>query len=141
MKSVKEICLLMLILALSGCAGGLNSIQKKEYVAFEYDGVLVKEKNPVTGAVLGILPGIGSFYVGEVGYGILNLLAWPVSILWDPISGYNGSMSINYDITKKVLRDKKNKEISMLDDQLAGKKIDTSTYFLEKRKIENKYNY
>lgn len=32
------------IVMITGCASGLNSIQEREYSAFERDGVLVKEK-------------------------------------------------------------------------------------------------
>jgi len=91
--------------------------------------------------LLGILPGGGSFYVGEPGLGIANLLFWPLSILWDPISGYEGSKVINYDITKAHLRKKKEAEISLLDDKLTADEIDNKAYVLEKRKIEKRYNY
>jgi len=141
MKFVKEITLVLSLITLSGCAGGLNSTQKREYAAFEQDGVLIEDKNPTVGAVLGILPGFGSFYVGEPGYGIVNLLFWPLSVLWDPVSGYDGSLSINYDATKYHLKKEKEKELSILDDQFASEEIDKEVYFSEKRKIESKYDY
>ncbi|MEB3735962.1 hypothetical protein ULF88_22075 [Halopseudomonas pachastrellae] len=62
---------------MTGCATGLSSIQEREYNAMQAQGVLVEEKNPTTGAVLGILPGFGSFYAREPGYGFVNLLFWP----------------------------------------------------------------
>lgn len=83
------------IVMITGCASGLNSIQEREYSAFERDGVLVKEKNPSTGVALGLLPGGGSFYAREPALGVVNLLLWPLSILWDPISGSDGAKSIN----------------------------------------------
>lgn len=141
MNILKKCMALLVVLSITGCAGGLNSMQKREYVAFENEGVLVEEKNPTVGTLLGILPGFGSFYVGEIGYGVANLLLWPASILWDPISGHNGSMSINYDLTRHQIKKQKQAELSSLDDQLGLGKIDNSTYIIEKRKIENKYNY
>ena len=81
--------------------------------AMERDGVLIEEKNPNTGIVLGLLPGGGSFYAREPAFGVVNLLMWPASILWDPISGSDGAKSINYELTKHHLHSEKNKEISV----------------------------
>lgn len=125
----------------TGCASGLNSVEKREYRTFEHNNVLVEEKNPATGAVLGILPGGGSFYAREPGLGVLNLLFWPLSILWDPISGYEGSKEINYSLTKQKLKKDQNAEISRLDDKLASGEIDNNEYILAKRKVEKKYTF
>ena len=129
------------VVIITGCASGLNSLQEREYSAFERDGVLIEEKNPTTGVVLGLLPGGGSFYAREPGLGVVNLLLWPLSILWDPISGSDGSKSINYDLTKYQLKKDKNKEMSELDDKLSLKEINSQQYVLKKRKIDEKYDY
>ncbi|WP_025562661.1 hypothetical protein [Psychromonas sp. SP041] len=141
MNFIKGMTLILAIVVLSGCVRGLNSIEKKEYAAFERDGVLIEEKNPTTGAVLGILPGFGSFYVGQPSYGLVNLLLWPISILWDPISGYDGAMSINYDVTKYQLYKNKQAEFSVLAEKLATQQINYNQYLAEKISIEQKYNY
>lgn len=83
----------------TGCVSGLNSIQEREYAQFELEDTLVEEKSVGTAVALGFLPGGGSFYTRNYGTGVLNLLAWPLSILWDPISGSNGAKTLNYDIT------------------------------------------
>ncbi|WP_160288114.1 gas vesicle protein GvpG [Pseudomonas knackmussii] len=124
----------------SGCATGLNSQQKTEYARYEAKGQLVEEKSPGTGAALGLLPGGGSFYGREYGYGVLNLLLWPLSILWDPVSGYDAAKSINYQATKASLDAKEEKELTALDDQLKAGQIDVSSYTLEKRKLDKKYH-
>jgi hypothetical protein len=129
------------VVMITGCASGLNSLQEREYSAFERNGVLIEEKDPTTGVLLGLLPGGGSFYVREPGIGVGNLILWPLSILWDPISGNDGAKVINYDVTKHHLKKEKNKEISNLDDKLTLNQIDQQEYILNKRKIEEKYNY
>ena len=141
MNFIKGIVFVLSVLVLSGCARGLNSIEKKEYEAFERDGVLIEEKDPTVGAVLGILPGFGSFYVGEPGYGLVNLLFWPISVLWDPISGYDGAMSVNYNVTKYQLYKNEQSELSLLTEKLATQQIDYNEYITEKTNIEQKYNY
>lgn len=115
-------------------------MEKRQYMAYEQQGVLVEDKNPTTGALLGLLPGGGSFYAREPALGILNLLTWPLSILWDPISGYGGSKSINYAATTFVRKESKDKALDDLSDQLAADRIDTDQYLIEKQKIQHRYN-
>lgn len=126
---------------MSGCATGLNSMQEREYRAMESADVLVVEKKPEVGAAMGLLPGGGSFYARSPGMGVVNLLFWPLSILWDPVSGYQGSMAINYDMTKHKLKREMQTEISNLDNQLTLGELDTREYVIKKRAIENKFDY
>ena len=116
-------------------------MQKVEYQAYENSGVLIEEDDPTSAALLGLLPGGGSFYVGETGLGIVNLLFWPLSILWDPISGYQGAQMNNLSVTQYHIKNELEKEISALDDQLTLGDIDNKQYIVAKRKIEKKYAY
>lgn len=125
----------------SGCASGLNSYQKAELMHFEARGQAVQEKDPGLGAALGILPGGGSFYGREYGLGVVNLLFWPLSILWDPVSGYDAAQSINYQATKAHLHNQQEREMNELDERLQTGQIDTAQYTLEKRKVDKKYRY
>jgi hypothetical protein len=129
------------IAMLTGCASGLNSQQKIEYRNMQAEGLLVEEKNPGAGAALGILPGGGSFYVGEPGYGVLNLLLWPISIFWDPVSGYDGAQKINYDMTKQTLKRQKEKAMLELQAKQAAGEIDDKAYAMELRAIDQKYDF
>lgn len=124
---------------ISGCASGLNPEEKVEYHAFKTNGVLIEEKDPDTGFMLGFLPGGGSFYSREPVLGVVNLLLWPASIFWDPVSGRQGSESINYEFTKSVLRKKKDSELTKLEILLTSEQIDPKAYRLSKSKIEEKY--
>lgn len=119
---------------------GLNSQQKTELRQYEARGQAVQEKNPGTGAALGLLPGGGSFYGREYGLGVVNLLFWPLSILWDPVSGYDAAESINYHATKANVAKLQDKEVTALDDRLAAGELDLAAYTLEKRKVEKKYS-
>ena len=129
------------LVMLAGCASGLNSVEQRQYMAYEQKGLLVKEKNPTTGAWLGLLPGGGSFYAREPGWGILNLLLWPASILWDPVSGYNGSKSINYVISNAEIEKRKQMELNDLTAQLATEQVTQQQYLLQKSAIESKYSF
>jgi hypothetical protein len=125
----------------AGCATGLNSTQDREYSAMSRDGVLVEEKTPTAGAWLGLLPGGGSFYARSYGFGVANLLLWPISILWDPVSGYDGSKTINYDVTKHALRKKERDEEDALDGARASGEVNEKEYFLARQKLRSKFDY
>jgi hypothetical protein len=75
----------------------------------------VEEKSTGTAAGLGLLFGGGSFYTRNYGLGVVNLLFWPLSICWDPVSGTNGAENINYYATKEHVRQLKKKDIKVLD--------------------------
>lgn len=132
--------LLLSMTLISGCATPLNSSQKQELRGYQAKGLAVEEKNPGAAAALGILPGFGSFYVREYGAGVVNLLLWPASVLWDPVSGYEGAKSINYYATKHKVEQLEDKEMARLEDQLMLDSIDNKTYIAEKREIEDKYS-
>lgn len=124
---------------LAGCATPLSPTQKSELDVYRTKGLEVQEKNPTTGAALGILPGGGSFYTRNYGLGVVNLLFWPISILWDPISGHDGAESINYFATKEVLDKKHAGDIAALETKLAAKSITPEQYLIEKGRIDKKY--
>jgi len=138
---IKKLLIISILIVSTGCATGLNSIQEREYAAMKNSGELVEEKSPTACAWFGLLPGGGSFCARHVGLGIVNLLFWPLSIMWDPVSGYDGAQAINYDVTKYEVKKKMNKEIQALDEKLANGAIDSKQYELEKHKVEEKYDF
>lgn len=141
MRTLKVAVLFCATAISTGCASGLNSFQEQEYLAMEAANVIVKEKDPTTGALLGILPGGGSFYSRNPGLGIVNLLFWPASILWDPVSGHDGAKAINYNATKHKLKKDMQKDMVVVDDRHAIGELDAIAYLKEKRKVEDKYNF
>lgn len=82
----------------------------------------------------------GSFYGRCYGFGVVNLLFWPLSILWDPVSGYDAAESINYQVTKANVNRLKRREMDLLDEKLATDEIDMKRYTLERRKVDDKYS-
>ena len=83
---------------------------------------------------------VRSFYTGEIGLGIVNLAAWPYSILWDPISGADAAKKINFYATVAEMEAKRNKEFKQLDRQLEDGDMDKAVYLKKKREIEDKYS-
>ncbi len=130
----------LLVVMLAACATPLNSMQKAELRGYQAKGIEVQEKNPTTGAVLGLLPGFGSFYAREPGFGIANLLLWPLSILWDPVSGYEGSQSVNYYATKASLHKMMRKDIAKIEHDLSAGTLSKDNYLKMKSAIELKYS-
>ncbi len=140
MRNMRQtVYMLLAATALSGCATSLTSVQKQEYKTYVAKGLAVQEKSPGAGAFLGILPGGGSFYARSYGCGVVNLLTWPLSVLWDPVSGYEGSLAINYYATKVNVESKMSKDISELDDQLVTKLITNEAYLQQKHMVQARY--
>ncbi|MNE90553.1 hypothetical protein D3C80_1880790 [compost metagenome] len=71
----------------------------------------------------------------------MNLLFWPLSILWDPVSGHDAAESINYTATKAHVSRLQQKEIDSLDERLQTGQIDVAQYTLEKRKVDRKFRF
>ncbi|MFN7950126.1 MAG: hypothetical protein U0610_00220 [bacterium] len=62
----------------------------------------VRTKSTGTAFALGFLPGGGSFYVGNYGLGVLDLLLWPFSVLWDPAVSAAAASDAKRDVKVSV---------------------------------------
>jgi hypothetical protein len=95
---------LILTIVLGGCAA-LNKEERAQYNEWKESGELVVIKKPIAALYLGILPGVGSFYVGKPARGVLDILLWYPSVLWDgPISMAEASR-MNYEATQQKLNE------------------------------------
>lgn len=139
-KKTSVLFALFLMLVMSSCATGITSGQRREMAAYQAKGIYVQEKSPTVGAVMGILPGGGSFYAREYGYGVFNAIMWPASIAWDPVSGIQGAERINYYATKEQVNYLQKREKKDLNRMLAIGKIDTKLYLIKQQEIEDKYS-
>ena len=99
-----------------------------------------EEKNVGAGFAFGLLPGGGSFYTRHYVVGVVDLLLWPLSVLWDPINGVNGAEEINYYSTVSAVNRAKNKELADLQSEYANEKISEKKFNIRKMEIEAKYN-
>jgi hypothetical protein len=97
---MKKVFCLMMLASMVSCTS-LNSYQKSELKEWQAGDLEVQEKNPSTAAGLNVILGIGDFYNGNIGLGVVNLLTWPASILWAPIGGSTGAEEVNYYATKR----------------------------------------
>lgn len=131
---------LVLFAGLYGCATPLTSGQNQELRAYQGKGLAVEEKNVGAAAALGLLPGGGSFYTRNYGIGVVNLLFWPASILWDPFSGMNGAKSINYYATKAVVSKHERHDLNQLDDSLMAGVLTKEEYVRKKREVQDQYS-
>lgn len=130
----------LFLFVLSSCAGGITREQKREMVAYKAKGMYKQEKNPMVGALLGGLPGGGSLYAREYGIAIINVLLYPVSAAWDPISGVQGSERINYYATREYVATLQRREKKELNRMLSMGKVDTKLYLIKQQEIEDKYS-
>lgn len=140
MSTIRNLTAAALIALTTGCATGLNSAQESELASYRARNLAVEEKSPGLAAGLGLLPGGGSFYGRAYGFGVVNLLFWPLSILWDPVSGHDAAEMINYQASKAHVATLKKHDMDDLDAKLESDSIDLKRYTLDKRRIDEKYN-
>ncbi len=93
----KFVLSMAVVCVICGCVS-LTFQEQQELAQLQYRGITVdrasggwqKPASPLSAGLLNILPGGGNFYLasGNAGdsaqwtYGFLNLLTWPISILW-----------------------------------------------------------
>lgn len=138
MKKLAFISLSLFLIG--GCTSGISNKQKMDLLTYESRGLAVEEKNPGAAAVLGILPGGGSFYGREYALGVVNLLFWPISICWDPVSGNRAALRINYIETMEKVHRLKENEIMVLNQKMSNGLIDDYNYNIELARISRKYD-
>jgi len=122
----------------TGCSS-LNSTQKRELAEWDSQNLKVEEKNEGLAAGLNVLPGIGDFYNGNIGLGVVNLLFWPASVLWAPVGGASGAAEANYYATKSQVDSLSKKRDSTLNDLQAAamtKQITHDEFYIASQKIK-----
>jgi hypothetical protein len=85
----------MIAVGLVACASGCASLSRTEQAtlhelkSYGVSETEVKAKHPAAAGCLNILPGFGNFYLAagtdesdQWLFGFLNLLAWPISVVW-----------------------------------------------------------
>lgn len=140
MKILTRAVPIIALITLSSCASGITAAQKRESSSYKAKGLYVEEKKVGLATWLGLLPGGGSFYTREYAIGVLNLLVWPASVLWDPISGSRAAETINYYATRERVESVKKEEIRELNNMLIADKISNKAYIIKKEEIEDRYS-
>lgn len=79
----------------SGCEG-LTMSERQNLDELQYYGIPVEQEYSRGIATWGnLFLGFGNFHLDQNGYGIVNLLFWPLSILWAPIQAYVDTPVLN----------------------------------------------
>jgi hypothetical protein len=136
---MKTLVSIIALFSICSCAS-LSNRQEQELRSWELEGVAIREKDPSTGAWLGILPGVGSFYTGQIGLGIVDLLTWPISVCWDPAVGYQGAKVRNWEASSAYVdKLEKNRKIALdkLEDLRERNLITEIDYRQMRRQITN----
>jgi hypothetical protein len=131
----------LIVFVFASCASHINSNQDRQLSIIKQSSpeFYVEEKNPTTAMWLGLLPGGGSFYTRQYGYGAVNLLTWPLSVLWDPFNGEGGAKDLNYELTMMKIKKSKQEEMSKLEDEYMRKRINSEEFYLKSKRLETKY--
>lgn len=109
-RMLNLILVLALVLSVTGCTT-MTRADKRHYAKLKAHGITIdrpvgqyeKPNSAVAAGVLNILPGIGNFYLAcgngsdssQAVYGVLNLLTWPISIIWAVPQGAIDATTLN----------------------------------------------
>lgn len=130
----------LVALSLFTSCASMNSSQKHDLKSWQAQKVDVEEKKPGLAAALNVLPGVGDFYNGNVGLGVLNLLLWPASVFWAPVGGATGAQEVNYYATKAYVEELEKKK-KLLKNELevafVAKQIHRNDYYFANKKIDS----
>lgn len=127
---------------MTSCVSGLNINQERKLTGIKQEHPELYQEDKSVGAAFafGILPGGGSFYTRNYAIGVVDLLLWPISVLWDPINGVNGANEINFYSSLSAIKRAKNKELEALKAEYVKDKITEKQYNIKKMEIEDKYD-
>ena len=104
MKRVAWSCLGLVLLVSWSCTDphyGLKKWQIDDLRTWQAEGQpIVTEKGPALATGLSFFIGLGAFYTHAPILGVLDLLLWPVSVLWEPWITPGLANEINYEATK-----------------------------------------
>ena len=97
MKHALLILLAVLLLFLTGCQTLTMSEQEKvgELKALGVDPESQGSRGPWATAFGNVFLGMGNLANGQAGLFAVDLMTWPVSILWSPAVGYNQAHVLN----------------------------------------------
>lgn len=90
---------------------------------------------------LGFLPGGGSLYHGNYSDGVVGILTWPFSIIWETNIGWDTAKYTDFRVTKDYLESQKVIEIEKIDLDFNQNNVSAEEYLVFKDKIINKYDY
>jgi hypothetical protein len=106
MKRINKLATIgVALVVISFTLGGCNSLtthERAQYDAWVESDQLVKEKSPTGALYYGLLPGFGSFYVGNMWLGAIDMLLWPISIVYDGPIARENAYRINYEATSAL---------------------------------------
>lgn len=107
---MKKFLTMALTVWLTGCVS-LSYQEKIELMKLQQKGIDAtvsangwdKPASPALAGFLNLFPGFGNFYLGsgdaaegaQIGYGIANLLLWPLSVVWGIPQAYSDADTIN----------------------------------------------
>lgn len=100
----------------------------------------IYQKKPFLGIFYSLFPAGASLYLKHFIFGIISILTYPLSIFWEIIIGYFGSLKENYFATAKFVNESYIIEEKKLDGLLLEMQDNGKSYITAKRELDQKYS-
>jgi hypothetical protein len=133
------IFLLLLIIIKKAKSFGIDNQQLLKLKLYQSKGFYIKEKKPFLGLVFALFPAGGSIYLKHFIFGIISILTYPLSIIWEIIIGYFGSLKVNYFVTSQFVNENYVAEEKKLDHLLLEVNDNGKSYIVAKKELDQKY--
>jgi hypothetical protein len=134
-----SILLFMLIIFKKAKSFGISNQQLAKLKIYQTKGFYVDKKKPLLGIFYALFPAGASLYLKHFIFGIISILTYPLSIFWEIIIGYFGSLQENYFATAKFVNESYALEEKKLDNLLLEMQDNGKSYIAAKKELDKKY--
>jgi len=119
---------------------GINNQQLIKLKIYQNNGFYINNKKPFLGILYALFPAGASLYLKHFIFGIISILTYPLSIFWEIIIGYFGSLKENYFATAKFINESYALEEKKLDTLLLEMQDNGKSYLIAKKELDKKYS-
>lgn len=119
---------------------GISNQQLAKLKIYQNKGFYINKKKPFLGIFYGLFPAGASLYLKHFIFGIISILTYPLSIFWEIIIGYFGSLKENYFATAKFVNESYIIEEKKLDGLLLEMQDNGKSYITAKKELDQKYS-
>ena len=133
------VVLLLLLIIKKAKSFSINNQQLAKLKIYQDKGFYINKKSPLLGLFVGLFPAGGCLYLKHFIFGIISILSYPLSIIWEIVIGYFGSLKVNYFATLQFVNESYTAEEKKLDNLLLEMNDNGKYYIAAKKELDKKY--
>ena len=136
---IVTVFLFILVIFKKAKSFGISNQQLVKLKIYQNKGFYIDKKKPFLAIFYALFPAGASLYLKHFIFGIISILTYPLSIFWEIIVGYFGSLKENYLATAKFVNESYALEEKKLDNLLLEMQDNGKSYIVAKKELDKKY--